>query len=327
MQLDVITVGNAIIDAFLSLQDANEHVHLDKAKKEFRLTAGEKIQLENCIFEIGGNACNVAVGLSRLGFSTGLLAEIGDDAFSETIMKRLSDEEVYSGKIQRKGQSSFAIALNLKGERTLLVEHVDREHAFTFYGVKAHCIYLTSMGQKWQNAYHMVLDYVKNHDTFFVMNPGTKQLQEAPGFIRGMLPHAQILFINKEEGLRLIGQSTTKRSMSYLLDALRALGPDTVVVTDGDEGSYAMDASGKSYHALTLRVPVIEKTGAGDAYSTGFLAAMLSGKDITEAMRWGTLSATGVIGKIGAQPGLLTRKQLHDYLEDDNQVKVNEIAS
>lgn len=326
MQLDVITVGNAIIDAFLSLHDANEHVRLDAEKKEFRLTAGEKIQLENCIFEIGGNACNVAVGLSRLGFTTGLLAEIGNDAFSESIMKRLRDEDVYTEKIQRKGQSSFAIALNLRGERTLLVEHIEREHAFTFYGVKTHCIYLTSMGNKWKPAYHTVLEHAKRHDPFFVLNPGTKQLQEAPGFIREMLPFVDLLFINKEEGLRLIGQANAKRSIGYLLTSLSALGADTIVVTDGDEGSYVIDGSGKMYHALTLRVPVVEKTGAGDGYAVGFVAAMLSGKDVTEAMRWGTLSATGVIGKVGAQPGLLTRKQLHEYLEDEHQVRVTEIS-
>ena len=69
------------------------------------------------------------------------------------------------------------------------------------------------------------------------------------------------------------------------------------------------------YHAPIRNVPVIERTGAGDAYSTGFLAGLLFGKDVTEAMRWGSANATSVIGKIGAQPGLLTKKQMHDVLD------------
>ncbi len=326
MHFDVLTIGNALIDAFLSIGDDEKNIRLDKERNELRLASGEKIQLTDCVFEVGGNACNVAVGLSRLGFVTGLMAETGEDEFSETILLRLKKEKVETVKVKRKGRSSFAIGINLKGERTLLVQHVEREHDFSLYGVGAHCLYLTSIGNDWKHVYQMVREYVREKKTFLVLNPGTRQLIDAPGFIRDMLAMTGILFINKEEGFRLIGRETGKQDMELLLNSLHTLGAETVVVTDGEDGSYAMDATRTIYHAPILKVPVIEKTGAGDSYATGFLGAILSGKDITEAMQWGTLSSSSVIGQVGSQPGLLTKKQMNDELEE-KRVRVREIVT
>lgn len=325
MELDVITVGNGLIDAFLSLHDANEHIHLDREHNEFRVKAGEKIQLDSCVFELGGNACNVAVGLSRLGLHTGMMAEIGEDEFSEKIMNRLVQERVETSLIQRKGESSFAIGLNYQGERTLFVEHVEREHAFSFAGFSSHAMYLTSIGKKWHHVYQSARDYVKSQHIFLALNPGTTQLRQGAGFLRELLPFTDVLFINKEEGFRLIGQESGRQEIRTLLAALRAFGVDTVVVTDGSNGSYVTDSHGKCYHAPIHQVPVVERTGAGDGYATGFLAGLLSGRDITEAMVWGSCNASSVIGKVGAQPGLLTQEEMATKLESEKRVKVEEI--
>jgi sugar/nucleoside kinase (ribokinase family) len=325
MQLDVLTVGNALIDAFLTIKDADEKITLDRQTRTFRIGAGEKIQLDNCVFEVGGNACNVGVGLARFGFTTGLMAEIGEDEFSDTIISRLEKEHVVTTHVKRSGQSSFAIGINFQGERTLFVQHVEREHIFSFHPVVTHAIYLTSIGRKWHHVYQQVRDFVKKHDTFLALNPGTKQLQDAPGFIRDLLPYSQVLFINREEGLRLIGQETGHADTKHLLTALVSLGAQTVVVTDGNKGSYVVDPFGKMYHAPIYDAPIIERTGAGDGYSTGFLAALLFGKGVTEAMRWGSFNAAGVIGKVGAQPGLLTAKEMETYLEDEKAVPVTEL--
>ena len=64
-----------------------------------------------------------------------------------------------------------------------------------------------------------------------------------------------------------------------------------------------------------LPAPVVERTGAGDSFGTAFTAALCRGKDVREAMRWGTLNAAGVIQKIGPQDGLLTITELNRFLK------------
>jgi sugar/nucleoside kinase (ribokinase family) len=89
-----------------------------------------------------------------------------------------------------------------------------------------------------------------------------------------------------------------------LLKRLKALGCGIVVITDGPKGSYVYD--GKRMLKLGIfDVPVIERTGCGDAYATAFVAALHHGKDVAEAMRWGTANSASVISYIGPQQGLL----------------------
>ncbi len=113
---DIITVGNATIDAFLGLHDASVHCHLSEKDKELCFPYGEKIALDTCDFQLGGNACNVAVGVSRLGLSTALVAETGDDEFAQKIINQLSHEKVDRSFVQqtKNTPASFAIGLNFK---------------------------------------------------------------------------------------------------------------------------------------------------------------------------------------------------------------------
>ena len=106
-----------------------------------------------------------------------------------------------------------------------------------------------------------------------------------------------------------------------------------VVITDSVKGSYAFDVT-SLYFQEVLHVPIIEMTGCGDSYSTGFMSALQLGKNIPEAMKWGTVNAASVLQKIGAREGLLQRKDIEgfiagtvhfDFIKDNSGLHVQEI--
>ena len=88
------------------------------------------------------------------------------------------------------------------------------------------------------------------------------------------------------------------------------------MITDGVRGAYASDG-------VTIWFmppypdpkPPYERTGAGDAFSSTFVAALALGKNIEEALRWAPINAMSVVQYIGAQEGLLSRGKLEEYLE------------
>src|SRR5215469_11352641 len=121
----VITVGESTIDAFMTLAHANSDAHLDGKNNGLCFRFGEKIDVERYTFTIGGNATNVAVGLSRLDLKAALCAEIGDDEFSLKIRNCLATEHVERVLVhQVPGQSNFSVIINFKGDRTLFVEDI-----------------------------------------------------------------------------------------------------------------------------------------------------------------------------------------------------------
>jgi ribokinase len=326
LPIDVTCIGDAKLDIFLTIDENNPHVKLDNGTRELRFGHGEKIEVKKLNLSVGGNAANVAVGVSRLGFKSSLVAEIGKDEFSQKIIDNLTQENVNLELVKqiKNEDSSITVGINFKGERTLFTEHVQREHDFDFGKKTVKVIYLTSLGPIWEKAYEKTLDFIEKNDIKLIFNPGTLQIEKRNSIIWRIISKSNVLFLNKEEAEELLyGKeiSLPVNSQNYvnkLLYGLKSLGAETVVVTNGKEGSYAMDKNHNTYYLGIIPCEVVEKTGAGDAYTSGFISAILNGENIQEAMRWGTINSEAVIGEIGAQKGLLAKEDMENNLKKYN---------
>ncbi len=316
---DVVTVGNAIVDLFLGIHDANVSCRINKEACELCVRFGEKIELDRLDRCVGGNATNAAVGMARLGLQASLVAEVGDDEFANLIIKTLTKEVVDTSNIIRTqgAASSMTVGINFQQERTLFVEHVKRKHDFVFDTIGTKWIYLTSLGNEWKTAYERVVAYTLKNNIKLAFNPGTIQIEAGYDAIVEVLKQAHILFVNKEEAAK-IAFSGQRLASSYkiaeLLLALQEIGPKIVVITDGKEGSYSVDEQGNIFFLGLFEASVVERTGAGDAYASGFLSAIAHAKSVPEAMRCGTANAAGVITQIGAQAGLLRQQEMQQIL-------------
>lgn len=307
--IDILTVGTALIDVFLSLPESAA-CRYNEETKEICMQLGEKLLLTDAKFLLGGNACNVAVGMSRAGFATGIVAEIGSDEFSAKITNGLEKERVNTQYLKKLGQSSFSVGISMHNDRVLLTEHRIREHAFSYEGLTPQWIYLTAVGEEWKKAYATVLAFCKQNGIRLALNPGTVQLRdETIAFFQPYLASTEVLFLNKQEAQKLLG---TTEEVAGLLHSLKQYGCHVVVITDGEQGAYAIDREGKKFYQPKVATTVVEKTGAGDSFATGFLAAYMKDVAVGESLSWGAVNAVSVIGKVGAQEGLLTREQMKE---------------
>lgn len=306
--MDVLCVGSATVDLFLVIDPQNPHFRFSETTNEMSVHLGDKIVFENAQFEIGGNACNVSVGLKKLGVNSSLMAEVGDDEFSQKITSGLQEAGVDTSLLKKKeGQSCFSVILNYQGDRVIFTENTQKEHDFSFDNISSKWIYLTSLGGNWENIYQKVSDFVKNTGAKLVLNPGASQIDKGPSSFSYILPQTEVLIVNKEEAEEIVGSQS---DVQNLLTELKKLGPKIVVITDGENGSYVLSENGENLSHESSKSPSLSKTGAGDAYSSGFLAALVLGKNLQDAMDWGTKNAGSVVGKIGAQRGLLTREEI-----------------
>jgi ribokinase len=304
---DVITVGNALVDIFLTVHNKNLHTRINKGENEACFRLGEKILLDKANFLLGGNACNVGVGLSRAGYSVRLFAEIGDDAFSEMIIKGLLAENVDTESIIRKGESSFAVGINFQDDRTLFIHHIKREHNFPYERLDGRLVFLTSLGDDWHRVYENIVSKKRDGNFILAVNPGTPQITEGRRGVSDILEVSDMLFVNKEEAQAIL--TTTEDDPDRILSLLCSLGPKMAVMMDGESGSYVR-SDDRTYFLASTKCEVVEKTGAGDSWTTGFLASYLAGNDIALSMKWGNANAVSVIGRIGAQAGLLAKDML-----------------
>lgn len=323
-KLDVICVGKTTIDQFLTLNQTTVKYHLDTKTGYLSFKHGEKIDVDGFEFCLGGNAANVAIGLSRLGIGTALSTEIGDDEFSDKIFHDLAQDNIDRSRvIQAKNtQSSFSVIIDYKGERTIFGLRMQRVNDFHFDDILAQYVFLTSLEKEWQIPYKRALSYVEKTGGKLIFNPGTTQLrEEGRDVVLYTLARSDILFVNKEEA-EILALGHEKRKIDNerdyihdLLHKLQKMGAKTVVITNGRYGSHAIDEQKSIYFQGLVPGEVVERTGAGDAYTAGFLAATIYGKPVKEAMLWGAVDAASVVEKVGANAGLLKREELEKRVE------------
>jgi sugar/nucleoside kinase (ribokinase family) len=314
MRVDIFTVGNVLIDLLVSLSESTPFCRIDQKTHELCLKAGQKIPAEHVGFVIGGGASRVAVGMRRLGVTSAVYAEIGDDELAERIRKTLQEEQVETtGLIKTAQVTSFTVGLNFQKERTLFTHHAKASHDFDFSSIEAKWIYLASLSHPWKNTYEDIVAYKEKTQVHMALNPGLLQLTEGLAYTKAMLKHVDVLFLNKQEAQMLL--STKEEQIKRLLQGVGNMMEGKIaVITDGRNGSYATDGKGGYFQLGIVQSEVVERTGAGDGYATGFLAAIIYEQSVPVAMQWGSLNAAAVVGEFGGLSGLLTKEQLEERL-------------
>jgi sugar/nucleoside kinase (ribokinase family) len=140
-------------------------------------------------------------------------------------------------------------------------------------------------------------------------NPGTFQLRFGAEKLRDIYKRTYVLFVNREEAALIL--RTKNEDIDVLFNGLHKLGPKIVVITDGPKGAYASDGMCRYFMPpYPDPKPPVSRTGAGDAFSTGFFCGLVYGLSMRDALRWAPIESMHVVQYFGAQTGLLSKPAL-----------------
>lgn len=322
MKFDVVSLGPARMDCFIQLpeEEVLEVCSIDRQRCMIELGFGEKIAVKDIKFAIGGNTGNNAVGLSRLGYSVAMVGAMGDGWTDGQALEILRQEKVDTNYIVREpGKTGFGVVINYQGERTIMSYYADIQCSFPIDPeLAAGWMYITSMGTGYEAFYKEAVEWAKSKGVRIVFNPGTRQVKAGLEVLKYVYEAAEILFVNREEAAQISGMNFTD-DIKILLGGLKAIGTKIVVITDGPAGAYVFD--GESYFYMPIvDVEVVERTGSGDAFGSGFMAAYMAGKDLVESLRWGAVNSASVLGFPGPQVGLLDKEKMNTWLEKNASV-------
>ncbi len=326
--ITLLSLGDASVDVFLTPTESESLCEIQDKKALICFSYGDKIPVKSLSFSIGGNAANNAVGASRLGIGTAIVLTLGDDSIGSQITDALKKEKINFDYIfkQPETNSNYSVIINYEGERTIFTYHAPRSYEFPVQLPTAPWIYLTSMGENFKPFYNHIVEWLKkNPTTKMGFNPGSWQLRAGVNEIADVLALTYIIFVNREEAMKITGL-TSSSTEKELLQALTKFGPKIAVITDGPNGSFAYDGT-KFFKAPILPVEVKQRTGAGDAFGSGCLAALIKGKSLEEALLWGTVNSASVIGFVGSSKGLLHDSEIPMWLDraKSNNIKVEVI--
>jgi len=300
---DIIVVGSATQDVFLQSSHftARKDASSETGKSEV-FPLGSKLEVEKIAIASGGGGTNAAVTFGRQGFSAALIGVVGDDVIGREIIDEMKREGVQTDFMQKHSDDLTAysvILVDKSGERTILSYKGEGQHfnvaKVPFDKLQAEWMYLDSLGGHYDLYVALVTHAVKNNIKI-ASNPGGKELAHGLEKLKPLLKHMDIFIANKEESAELFGTEDPRTYVKGIISI--SDGPKGVTVTDSEE---------KTYKAGIPDSPVVERTGAGDAFGSGFVSEYIRSGSIEKAIQFGTANASSVVTQFGAKAGILKK--------------------
>lgn len=308
-KLDTISIGSATRDVF---------VYVPRkffTAEECVFYPGTKIEVDDLRYCTGGGATNTAVGFARLGLRAGAACVLGDDESAYQALRELRSEKVNVRNVARLDGKKTAVSVILTGfsrDRVILnyssTTNLLHRAAIKWGRLDAKWFYISSLhGQ--HELLRKIVWHAKKYRAKVAFNPGERELALGMHALVEMLGRVDVLLLNKEEALRL----TRHGDISRNLKELQGLGA-IVVITEGVDGAHAIDSEGQVHSIKPFDVPVVDVTGAGDAFASGFVGALVKGRGVEEALMWGAADASSVVMHLGTKNILLKEREIAKFI-------------
>ncbi|MEI8104115.1 MAG: carbohydrate kinase family protein [Candidatus Moraniibacteriota bacterium] len=319
----IICIGSAAKDIFFPTGEGILlHTPEDiEAQEKVEFEVGAKYQIDDRYEAPGGVAANGAIGLARLGVDVACYSQIGSDQIGDWVVQELEKEGVRTDLLVRDANAwtdlSAILVFTQTGDRTIFFNRDANEHLKVNVEelVGAEYVFVSALNGDWQTNLRTVLALVRDGKAKLILNPGQRNLQDDVVLVAEAAALADILVLNKDEAIALLKHSHSEMTAEQLNDEtelireLHTLGAKRIGLTDGLRGAWVSDNS-QIFWAPASGERATDTTGAGDAFGSGFVAALLQEKDIETALRWATANAGNVIRYYGAQQGLLRTEEI-----------------
>ncbi len=307
---DVVTVGAAVLDIFMR-SEKFKVVQSNDLPGGIAMCQvyGGKMEVEQVVITTGGGATNTAVSFARKELKTAVIAEMGNDPQALLIHKELEEDGVDTRFLVQEADETTAVSVILiadDGGRSIMVHRgasaMLSKRDMPLEDLETKWLYISSLGGN--------MDLLKNLVTWanqkkirVALNPGTKEIEHRDKLL-GLLSKVEILFVNREEASKLWGIDFSDDALWSSLQPLP--GAHVSVITDGARGGKVSIAGKVHFYEGEKVKKVVDTTGAGDAFASGYVAGVAYGKSYESAILWGKKNATAVLSAVGAKKGLLT---------------------
>lgn len=303
----IVAIGAGVQDVFLSHSDEFKPVVENPEESFMKLEMGAKADVNNINFTTGGGATNAAVTFARQGLRSQFMGTVGHDPAGLAVLSDLDQEGVDTSMVSYSSKYNTGYSVLLlapSGERTILTyrgasTHYDANN-FDLKDCNADWLYASSMAGSME-VLDKIFSQARKLGIKIMFNPGKGELKQSRK-LKALLEDVEILSVNREEMQTIVEgddmEEIVRHAMHYV---------PVVIVSDGPDGVLATDGKTIVRAGMYEDIKVIDRTGAGDAFGSGFLSQWAAGKSLQESIIFASANSTSVVAKIGAKTGILHR--------------------
>ncbi|MDO8486514.1 MAG: carbohydrate kinase family protein [Candidatus Staskawiczbacteria bacterium] len=323
---DIITFGSATQDIIIKPKkltvlkyDPPSPKATNGQSKEFTtgkgvcFPLGSKIDIEDIKFSSGGGGTNTAVTFVKQGFKTAFCGIVGNDISGKEIIEELKKFKINTSfilKTSKKPTNHSIVILNDNYDRTILTHRGAAElmgkNDIPWNKLKAKWIYLAPLSGLLCDNFENIVDFAFKNKIKIAVNPGMAQLSLPKENLENIFKKVDVLILNQEEASFLT--KISYENEDEIFKKIDEICSGVVVMTKGGEGVVVSD--GKYIYSAkpNLNRKVVDTTGAGDSFASGFISDYIRHNgDIEKSIQLGMANSEGNLSEIGAKTGLLDK--------------------
>jgi len=310
-EFDVVCVGVAVVDLPLNPVDRE-------------IFNRNMTQIKAPVFYAGGGAANQAIVLSRLGNKTLMLTTIGNDAFGHILLDLLKTcgRDIDLSNIsfhEEVGTGISVVMIEPNGERHFCVNRgtnnhfcIDRFDLSVLKRTKVVSLaYLFAMPGFDGEGSSALLKAAKENGAITVVDTSTDIAGIGLEGVRSTLEYTDYFFPSYSEAAAVSGETEPEKIAKVFLDA----GAEHVGIKLGGDGCYFKDAQNEFY-LPTFDGPVVDTTGAGDNFMSGFITGLVRGWNMKQCCRFGNAAGTLCVAEIGANTAIKNFAQVENFIKE-----------
>lgn len=274
---------------------------------------GGLTRIDSVTLTSGGNACNVAIAMAKLGMSAASCGLVGDDSLGRTIVERLREAGVNANGVAsdaRSQTSATIVAVQSNGERCFfhtpgVTNLIDAKAFRSQFDLFRRAAWL-------QIAYFGLLPNLTKDlpdllAEFRTNAPGTKialDTSHPPAerkLLDPILPHVDLFAPSRSEAAALTGESDPERMVGSFRQQMRQ---GTIIGIKLDAAGCYLDDGMNAVEVPAFKVKAIDSTGAGDAWFAGLLCGLRKGMTLEESGRLANRVGADCCTALGASAGV-----------------------
>ncbi len=313
---DVVTFGSSSLDIFFSFSNKKYKIIKEEdfiTSKGICFPLGSKIEVDDMSLFSGGGGTNTAFTFSNQGFKTAFCGKVGNDSEGEKIIKELKTRKIETKFVSKdiSKSTNTSVILDSKGRDRTILLYRGASDSFSqknieWEKINSKWFYIAPLSGKTGHVTEKIISFAYKNKIKMALNPGISQLSLPKSKLKNIIGKIDILILNQEEASFLTKISYQKEIKIF--NEIDKMCHGIVIMTKGERGVVVSD--GKNlYRAKPLKTRVVDRTGAGDSFGSGFVSEFIKSGKVEKAIQMGIANSSACLGKRGAKMGLLKKNE------------------
>lgn len=307
---DVICSGAALVDMV--------------AKVERHPLDDDEVFVSELTLLSGGAAANTAYACGKLGLISAFLGKLGEnDVFGSKIIEDFNEVNVNTALLKyskQYGTGSAYVALNKEGDRRIYAhsgaaDYLSKEDVIEQELLATKVIFLSSL--KNLEPFIEAANIGRKNNITVILNPGMLIIDQGLVNLKELLGKIDIFILSQREFYTLLNIQEKIKDKTIVENAntLLELGIKVLIVTMGERGAFLLTDQESELIPSANVSQVIDTTGAGDAFSAGFIYGFVKNlsyafEDLKQNVKIGNFVAGKCIQELGARNGIPTSDEV-----------------